>query len=277
MIVMKYVHRVDGKVQLRDIDSSQDGGMIEDDARKETSRLGKELEELQELLFAAGMHSLLVVLQGRDTAGKDGTIRGLSRYLNIQGVKVKGFKVPTPEEIGHDFLWRVHPHAPQKGMVSIFNRSHYEDVLVVRVHNLAPEGAWKKRYDQINEFEQLLVENGTILVKLCLHISKDEQKERLLEREQDATKSWKLSVGDWKEREFWDDYTDAYDVALSKCSPNHAPWYVVAADRKWYRDLAITHALVESLRPYKDGWLKKLEGMGKVALADLQEFRAGQG
>jgi PPK2 family polyphosphate:nucleotide phosphotransferase len=214
-----------------------------------------------------------VVLQGRDTAGKDGTLRGLSRFVDIQGVHTASFKVPTAEELAHDFLWRIHPHAPAKGQISFFNRSHYEDVLVVRVHNLAPEGVWRKRYDQINEFEELLAENGTIIVKFCLHIDKAEQEVRLLAREQEVAKAWKLSAGDWKEREFWDAYTDAYDDAMSKCSPDHAPWHVVPADRKWFRDLAVTETLVETLRPYRDGWMEKLARLGEEAKKELAAFR----
>lgn len=268
---MKYAIKVNGKVRLQDIDARKHDGIMEEAARKETSRLGKELEELQTLLFATGGNSLLLVLQGRDTAGKDGAIRGLSRYLNIQGCSVKGFKVPTSEELAHDFLWRVHPHVPAKGQITIFNRSHYEDVLAARVHGFVPEEVWKKRYNQINEFEDLLTENGTIILKVCLHISKQEQEQRLLEREQDATKSWKLSVGDWKERQLWDEYTEAYNDALDKCQD--APWYVIPADHKWFRDLALTHLVVETLRPFREGWVKALEERGKKAEAELKAFR----
>jgi len=270
---MPYAHRVQGKADLRDIDPKTDGGISKDQGAAKTLELGAELDELQELLYAAGTHGLLVVLQGRDTAGKDGTLRGLSRFVDIQGVHVASFKVPTAEELSHDFLWRVHPHAPAKGQVSFFNRSHYEDVLVVRVHDLAPEEVWKKRYEQINQFEKLLAESGTIIVKFCLHISKEEQEERLLAREQEVEKAWKLSAGDWKEREYWDDYTDAYNDALQKCSPEHAPWYVVSAGRKWFRDLAVTETLVETLRPYRKGWMEKLAKIGEEAKAELAAFR----
>ena len=271
---MPHALRVNGQIDLNQIDSRKDGGLEKEGAIALTNQLGEELDELQELLFAAGEHSLLIILQGRDTAGKDGTIRGLSRYLNVQGVNVVGFKVPTPEELSHDFLWRVHRHAPGKGSVAIFNRSHYEDVLVVRVHNLAPEAVWKKRFDQINEFEELLAENKTIIVKFCLHISKEEQEERLLAREEEVEKAWKLNAGDWKERDFWEDYTRAYNDSLNKCNSDHAPWYVVSADRKWYRDLAITETLVEILRPFKAGWLEKLAKVGAEAKAELSEYRS---
>lgn len=270
---MPHAHRVTGKIDLRNIDSKVDGGMTKEEGIAKTLELGRELDELQELLYAAGTHSLLVVLQGRDTAGKDGTMRGLSRFVSIQGVHVASFKVPTSDELAHDFLWRIHPHAPAKGQISFFNRSHYEDVLVVRVHNLAPEAVWWKRYETINEFEELLAESNTIIVKFCLHISKEEQEERLLAREAEVSKAWKLSAGDWKEREKWDDYTDAYDDALSKCSPDHAPWYVVSADRKWFRDLAVTETLVETLRPFREQWLERLEKIGEESKAELAEFR----
>ena len=271
---MKYVQEVEKSVKLQDLDTKKDGGFIQADAVKETLRLGQELEELQSLMFAASTHSLLIVLQGRDTAGKDGSIRGLSRFLNIQGVHVKGFKVPTPEELAHDFLWRVHPHAPEKGSISIFNRSHYEDVLVVRVHGFAPKEIWKKRFDQINEFEELLIQNNVIVAKFCLSISKDEQEQRLIAREQEPKTAWKLSPNDWKERDLWDDYTDAYNDALSKCSPKNARWYVVPADHKWFRDLAITNTLIEVLKPYRKDWEAKLAATAETAKAALAEYRA---
>jgi len=270
---MAYAIKVDGKVKLEDIDPAKHSGLTEEEAREKTAKLGEKLDDLQELLYAAGMHSMLIVLQGRDTAGKDGTIRKLSHYLNVQACHVKGFKVPTPEEISHDFLWRVHSHVPGKGLISIFNRSHYEDVLAVRVHDIVPEEVWKKRYGQINEFEQLLSESGTLIVKICLHISKKEQEKRLLAREADATKSWKLSVGDWKEREYWDDYTKAYNEALTKCNDDCAPWYVVPADHKWFRDLAITELLVDTLEPHRKKWMKVLTERGKIATSALAEFR----
>jgi PPK2 family polyphosphate:nucleotide phosphotransferase len=270
---MPYAHRVKGKTDLRDIDSKVDGGMTKEEGEAKTLELGAEFDELQELLYAAGTHSLMIVLQGRDTAGKDGAMRSLSRFVSIQGVHVASFKAPTPEELAHDYLWRIHKHTPAKGQISILNRSHYEDVLIVRVHNFVPEAVWSVRYEQINEFEELLAENSTIIVKFCLHISKEEQEERLLAREQDVVKAWKLNSGDWKEREFWDDYTDAYNAALSKCGPDHAPWYVVPADRKWFRDLAITETLVETLRPYKKGWMEKLAKIGEASKAELAEYR----
>lgn len=273
---MPYAHRVSGPTDLRKIDPKQDGGLTKEEGGAKTQELGEKLDELQELMYAAGTHGLLIVLQGRDTAGKDGAMRGLSRFLPIHGAHVASFKAPTPEELAHDYLWRIHKHMPAKGQITILNRSHYEDVLVVRVHNFVPKEVWSKRYDQINEFEELIAENGTIIVKFCLHISPEEQEERLLAREADPIKAWKLNVGDWKERAYWDDYTDAYNAVLTKCNPSHAPWHVLPSDRKWFRDLAITETLVEALRPYRSEWLKKLESIGEKAKAELAEYRKAQ-
>jgi PPK2 family polyphosphate:nucleotide phosphotransferase len=228
------------------------------------------LLQLQDLLYGAQQHSVLIVLQGMDTAGKDGTIRHVMSGVNPTGCYVWSFKVPTEEELKHDFLWRVHHHTPELGTIAIFNRSHYEDVLVARVHNLVPRKVWEQRYDQINAFEQLLAENGTVILKFFLHISKKEQEERLLAREDDVEKAWKLSVGDWKEREYWDEYVQAYEEALSRCSTPHAPWHIVAADKKWYRNYVVGQAIVEQLEPLAKGWRKSLKQRGEQALAELR-------
>ncbi len=262
-------------VKLSKLDPDHDGGVSRDLGEARLAELGQEMEELLNLLFAAGTHSLLVVLQGRDTSGKDGTIRHLLTYSNAQSTTVTPFKVPTAVELAHDFLWRVHSHTPGKGGVTIFNRSHYEDVLVVRVHDLAPKEVWAKRYDHINNFEKLLTDSNVIVLKFCLHISKDEQEQRLLEREEEPEKAWKLAVGDWKEREFWDEYTEAYEAALEKCSTSEAPWFIVPANKKWFRNLAITETIVETLKGYSPTWMKKLEAIGTVAKAELAEYRKG--
>ncbi len=235
--------------------------------------LSRELGELQELCYAAGSEALLVVLQGMDTSGKDGTIRSVFDAVNPQGVQVASFKVPTPLELAHDFLWRIHQQTPANGMFGIFNRSHYESVLVERVKHLVPEEVWSRRYDQINDFERLLTTSGTIVVKFFLHISKGEQKERLLKREEDAEKSWKLSPNDWIERRSWPAYLAAYQDALNRCATPNAPWYVVAADRKWYRDFVIAEVLIETLRPYRKKWLDSLTERGEVALAEVLAVR----
>ncbi len=264
-------------LRLDRIPTDADGGMSKANGREAAAVLGKELSELQELMFAAAETPVLVVLQGRDTSGKDGTIKALLEHINVQSCRVASFKVPTPEELSHDFLWRVHTHTPPKGGMTIFNRSHYEDVLAVRVHNLAPRSVWRKRFDQINDFERLLHESGTIVLKFFLHISRDEQKERLLAREEDPVKAWKLSVGDWKERELWDDYTRAFEEALKRCSTPYAPWAVIPADRKWFRDLAIIESIVEALRPFRKRWMRQLEEMGRTEKAALSEYRAQEG
>lgn len=275
---MSYTFRITGKkkIKLKDFDPDYDAGLTREEAEAKTARLCGELMKLQELLSAASEQRVLIVLQGRDTSGKDGTIRVVMGPLNSLGCNVASFKVPTSHELSHDFLWRIHQQTPGKGEITIFNRSHYEDVLVVRVHNLAPKKVWKARYEQIRNFEQLLVDTNTIVLKFYLHISKKEQEERLLEREQDKTKAWKLSVGDWKEREFWDDYAVAYEDAINKCSTKDAPWHIVPANKKWFRNLAVAEAIVEALKPYQKSWLKKLDAIGVEEKALIEEFRRGK-
>lgn len=218
------------------------------DGRKAAAALNKELEALQELLYAEHKHKLLVVLQAMDTGGKDGTIRHVFEGTNPQGVKVASFKKPTSEELAHDYLWRVHAHTPGSGEITVFNRSHYEDVLVVRVHGLVPQERWMARYEHINTFEKALADEGTTIVKFFLHISKAEQRERLQARIDTPDKQWKFSQDDLTERRLWDQYLDAYEAALSKTSTDHAPWYAIPADRKWYRNLVISQILVDTLR-----------------------------
>lgn len=223
-----------------------EGGKAE--GREQLEQLNRELEELQELLYAEHKHRMLIVLQAMDTAGKDGTIRHVFEGVNPQGVRVAGFKQPTPEELDHDYLWRVHKHVPGKGEIVIFNRSHYEDVLVVRVHSLVPEEIWSKRYEHITSFERLLADEGTTILKFFLHIDLDEQKERLQARLDQPNKRWKFDPGDLKERKLWPQYMEAYEDAISRTSTEWAPWYIVPANRKWYRNLVIGSAIVEMLR-----------------------------
>jgi PPK2 family polyphosphate:nucleotide phosphotransferase len=272
---MPYAARIEPgtRVRLKDYDPAESGGLDKEAGQKRFAELNAELDALQEELHAAGTHSVLMVLQGMDTSGKDGAIRNVMSNLNPQGVRVESFKVPTDEELAHDFLWRVHRVTPGKGIFGVFNRSHYEDVLVVRVHELAPERVWKARYDHINAFEALLADSGTIVLKFFLHISKDEQEKRLHEREQEVGKAWKLSAGDWREREMWDPYQEAYEDALSRCSTEAAPWYIVPADRKWFRNLAISEVLVDTLRGYRDDWRRALEDLSKAKLAELAAYR----
>ena len=265
--------RPGGKVRLDELPAEPPKGMTREKAEPRLAALGEELFELQDQMWASKANSVLVVLQGRDTAGKDGTIKHVAGYLNPRGVNVVSFGVPTAEEREHDFLWRVHRHAPRLGEFSIFNRSHYEDVLVVRVHGLAPRGLWQERYGHIADFEELLAEHGTIVLKYFLHITSDEQKKRLLEREEDPAKAWKLNLNDWKERDYWDEYTGAYEDAISRTAARHAPWTVVPANAKWYRNLVIAESIVEALRAHRKGWRRKLQDMAAQAKAGLAGYR----
>lgn len=213
--------------------------------------LNNELMQLQNVLYAENKHNFLIVLQGMDTSGKDGTIKHVFHGVNPQGVRIANFKVPSKIELEHDFLWRVHKQAPGKGEIAIFNRSHYEDVLVVRVHDLVPKDVWSKRYAQINAFEKMLAEEGTTILKFFLHIDLDEQKERLQARLADPHKQWKFRKGDLDERKLWPNYIQAYEDVLSKTSTKYAPWYLIPANRKWYRNLIISTILIETLKNLK--------------------------
>ncbi|NUO84048.1 polyphosphate kinase 2 family protein [candidate division KSB1 bacterium] len=209
--------------------------------------LNQKIDELQELLYAEHRHKVLIVLQAMDTGGKDGTIRNVFEGVNPQGVHIVSFKKPTLDELDRDYLWRVHRHVPGKGEIVVFNRSHYEDVLVVRVHELVPKEVWNQRYEQINNFERMLAEEGTIILKFYLHIDKDEQAQRLQERLDDPQKRWKFNPGDLEERKLWPEYLNAYEDVLSKTSTEWAPWYIVPANRKWYRNLVVATTLIEAL------------------------------
>jgi PPK2 family polyphosphate:nucleotide phosphotransferase len=262
------------RVQLRRISTQPPRGTVRARIKKLTDALEEELAELDDLLYYARQHGVLIVLQGRDTAGKDGTIRKVLDHCNAIGVRVESFKAPTEEERGHDFLWRIHAKAPARGEIVMFNRSHYEDVVVTRVHDLFPPEEIEPRYDAINDFERLLGLNQTIIFKFFLHISLEEQGTRLLEREQEREKAWKLAAGDWKERSYWNAYTDAYDVALTRCSPVSVPWHVIPADQKWYRNYLVMKTVVEGLRPYKAQWLTSLSELGVKRLAEIKAYKA---
>jgi PPK2 family polyphosphate:nucleotide phosphotransferase len=235
-------------------------------ALAKTESLVKNLDRLQELLYAEHKHKVLIVLQGMDTAGKDGTIRHVFSGVNPQGVRVASFKEPTPEELAHDFLWRVHKQTPGAGEIVIFNRSHYEDVLVVRVHGLVSRAECRRRYADINAFEQMLVNEGTTVLKFFLHIDKAEQKKRLQERLADKTKQWKFNPADLKERARWRDYTRAYEDALSATNTAAAPWHIIPANRKWYRNFLISHILVECLKDLKMAYPKPAPGLEQVVV-----------
>jgi len=234
------------KVKLKEIDPSFKGSHKDHKAAaEEIDHYQKKLRELQELLYAERRHSLLICLQAPDTGGKDGVINHVLGAMNPQGCRVAAFKQPTAEELAHDFLWRAHKVAPGRGEVVIFNRSHYEDVLVVRVHNLVSKEVWSRRYGLINDFENALAAHDTQILKFYLHISKEEQLKRFKERLDDPTKYWKISEADYKERAYWDEYMKAYEEALMKCSTRHAPWFIIPANHKWFRNLAIARIVVE--------------------------------
>lgn len=228
--------------------------------------LNQQLESLQELLYAEGKHKVLIVLQGMDTAGKDGVIRHVFNGVNPQGVKVASFKVPTPLEMAHDYLWRIHKETPGRGEIVIFNRSHYEDVLVVRVHTLVPPEVWERRYEHINAFEKILADEGTTILKFFLHISKEEQRQRLQERLDTPKKHWKFSAADLAERKLWDQYMAAYEAVLSKTSTAHAPWYIVPANRKWYRNLVISHVIIQTLERLNMRFPEAKPGLDQIVI-----------
>lgn len=240
-------------LRLKDIDPSFDGGIKSaQDAAQKLDRYRQKLTDMQRLFYGDRNHALLIVLQGIDGAGKDGTCWHVISAMDPQGVKVQGFKQPTPEEKDHDFLWRVHPHAPGKGEVAVFNRSHYEDVLVERVHKMVPKPVWKARYDFINDWEKLLHEDSnTTILKFFLYISKEEQLARFEQRLDDPARQWKISSSDYKERDFWEDYIGAFEDALTKCSKKHAPWYVIPANHKWFRNLAVSQIIADTMDDMK--------------------------
>ena len=236
------------KVRLSEIDADETAGMSKEEALQQIAQLREKVSELQQILYAEHRQSLLIVFQAMDTGGKDGTIRKLLSGINPAGIRVTSFKVPSRQELDHDFLWRTHKATPPKGLIGVWNRSHYEDVLVVRVHKLVERDIWKSRFDQINSFERILTSNGMTIVKFMLHISKDEQERRLQARLDNPEKRWKFSPSDLKERAFWDDYQEAYEEAINRCSTDFAPWHVVPANRKWARDLAVIELLFRVLK-----------------------------
>ncbi len=256
------------KVNLKNFDPADTGGMHSGAASER--RMRKDIETLStqhELLYAAQRNSVLIVLQGIDTAGKDGTIRHVFTGVNPQGCRVVAFREPTPEEAAHDYLWRVHRETPGRGEIAIFNRSHYESVLVERVHRIAGKEVWKKRYGEINAFEDVLAGAGTIILKFFLHISKSEQKRRLQARLADPDKRWKASPADWKERRLWKEYRQAFEEMLSKTSTSRAPWFVIPSDVKWYRNLLVAKTIARALRSREKRWREAARRRGKSAAA----------
>jgi PPK2 family polyphosphate:nucleotide phosphotransferase len=239
-------------IKLSEIDPGSAPGVR--DKEEAVQQLQKNLERLavlQLLLYAEDKRAVLVILQGIDASGKDGTIRHVMTGLNPQGCHVTPFKVPNSEELSHDFLWRIHKKVPSKGEIGVFNRSHYEDVLVARVHKLVPKDIWSARYEQINNFEKILSENNVTILKFFLYISKDEQKKRFEQRLVNPEKNWKFSVADLEDRKYWDDYMSAYEDAINRCSTPHAPWYIIPANKKWFRNLAVSQVMLETMEDMK--------------------------
>ncbi len=254
------------KVDLKAVDAGfTDKHETHQDALAEIEAHDQNLHDLQYLMYAEGKRSLLIVLQGRDAAGKDGTINHVLGAMNPQGCSVTGFKVPSKEEAAHDFLWRYHQHTPSKGQVAIFNRSHYEDVLVQRVHEMVPRAVWSRRYDHINAFEQMLADNGTHILKFYLHIDADEQLRRFKQRIDDPARHWKISEGDYAERPYWDAYTSAFADALGKCSTEHAPWFIIPSNHKWFRNLAIATIVSETLESLHMSFPEPTVDMAEIA------------
>jgi PPK2 family polyphosphate:nucleotide phosphotransferase len=270
-----YAPSTDGsrKVSLAKLETDGTTHLRKEAGIEELLTWGAELSELGNLLTYAGTHALLVVLQGRDASGKDGSIRKILEFTNIQNAAVAPFKVPSDEERAHDFLWRAHRVVPARGHVALFNRSHYEDVIAARVHNLVPEAVWKRRYAHINAFERLLVDSDVIVVKFFLNVSRDEEIERLYAREKDPRTAWKLNPNDWRELPLWDEVNAAYEDALNKCATPEAPWHLVAADKKWFRNLAVIQRIVLELRPYRTLWLQTLKEVGREALKEIRVLR----
>jgi len=264
----KFALKPGKKINLKNFNPDFHGNDDKETALEEIDRLQKKMQDLQEKLYAQGTQSLLIVLQAMDTGGKDGAIKKVFEGINPQGVRVTGFKAPTSSELAQDFLWRIHPHTPPKGFIGIFNRSHYEDVLVVRVNKLVPKKVWEKRYDHINNFERLLTDNGTRILKFYLHINKEEQKKRLQSRLDNPDKNWKFSTGDLPIREQWDDYMTAYESALTRCNTDYAPWFVVPANYKWYRDLFIARTIVATLEDMGTEYPSPEAGLDKVVIPD---------
>jgi PPK2 family polyphosphate:nucleotide phosphotransferase len=256
------------RVKLSKIDPDETFG-YEDDERTggKLAKTLKRLDDLQYLLYAENKRALLIVLQAMDAAGKDGTIRHVMSGVNPQGCQVTAFKTPSDHELAHDFLWRTHLAVPPRGSIGIFNRSHYEDVLIVRVHKLVPKQIWKPRYEEINAFEKLLAENRVEILKFYLHISKDEQKKRINQRLADPKKNWKLSKADFAERKYWDDYMEAYEDALSRCSTRYAPWFIIPANHKWFRNLAVSSIIVEAMERLDMQFPKSTIVPGKSAIS----------
>jgi PPK2 family polyphosphate:nucleotide phosphotransferase len=260
----KFIVNSESQIDLKNFDPEDTNKLLKDDIKEEYSNLQKKLVDLQELFYASKKFSLLIVLQGMDCSGKDGTVKKTLGGLNLNGIKVESFKQPTPEELGHDYLWRVHKVAPKKGDITVFNRSYYEDVLITRVHHIIDDKAAFNRFNEINKFEEYLVNNNTLVLKFFLNISKDFQKQKLESRLETPEKHWKFSAADLAERKFWDEYQKYYEDVLSNCSTEKAPWHVVPANNRWFRNYIVLKTIVNTLEgldlkfPEIDGDIQKL-------------------
>jgi PPK2 family polyphosphate:nucleotide phosphotransferase len=270
-IAKELVVKPNEKFSLHSLDPGETLGRTKEESQATLAENLERLRDLQGLLYADHRYALLIVLQALDAGGKDGTISHVMSGVNPQGCEVTSFKVPSVEEADHDFLWRIHKAVPRRGMIGIFNRSHYEDVLVTRVHHLVKKDVWKSRYDQINSFEKMLSENHVRIVKFFLNISKEKQRERFEDRVSDPKKYWKISPSDFTERQHWDDYLSAYNDALRKCSTDDAPWYVIPSDKKWFRNLAVSEIIIETLESMKLKYPEPLVPVSEIPA----EFRTG--
>src|SRR6266516_1265715 len=258
--------KITSRIRLRDFDPDDCGGVDKDETRDKTRKLCERIGELQHLLYANATHAVIILLQGMDGSGKDSTGASVLEFVTPAGVQTTNFKAPSSEELAHDFLWRVHKAVPRYGCLGLFNRSHYEDVLIVRVLGLQPEKVWRARYAQIIAFEKLLADNGVLLLKFFLHISKEEQADRLRERLENPRKHWKFSVADLKMRARWGDFQEAYEDAINECSTEDAPWHIVPADRKWFRDYVVARTVVDALERLKMKWPKAKEDLRGITI-----------
>lgn len=263
---MKQPTKVTPPIRLKDFDPAYCNGLEKEATRAETTKLCQRIGELEELLNANASQSIIILLQGMDTSGKDGTVRRVLEFVDPAGVQAANFKSPSREELAHDFLWRIHQAVPRYGRIGVFNRSHYEDVLIARVKNLVPKEVWAPRYDQINSFEKYLTENNIHLLKFFLHISKEEQAERLQSRLDNPRKQWKFETADLAMRADWKEFMEAYEIALNKCSTEWAPWHIIPANRKWYRDYVIAQTVVEAMEKLKLKWPKPKEDLSKIKI-----------
>jgi PPK2 family polyphosphate:nucleotide phosphotransferase len=264
---MSQPFKITSRIKLKNFNPGYHAGLDKDKTREKTDKICVRIGELQQLLYGNRSHSVILLFQGMDTSGKDGAGKRVLEHVVPAGVETNNFKAPSSEDLAHDYLWRVHKATPHYGNIGVFNRSHYEDVLVVRVLKLQPKEVWSARYEQINSFEKMLTENNTILLKFFLHISKDEQAKRLEARIEDPTKNWKLEMNDLKTRAYWNDYQAAYEDVINKCSTEYAPWHVVPANHKWYRDYVIAETMAKALEKLKMTWPKPKMDLSKLKIS----------